>query len=197
MFAYVLSVFATIAHADAEQIAEALDLRLTYPSSLNSGRRVHVRHCAKARHGCRERLEAFAGYFVEAGTEYGVSPWLLAAIAVQESRLNPHAEGHCGKVARCRGIMQIHERWRGAPQFIRSEKARARCSRSLGACQAEVVSFAASLLRRQIDRCGSTGSALTAYNTGRCGDPGKYARRILREQDHLRGLATKGESGTS
>ena len=188
-----LLVAMQLAADDEDRLAAALERRLTFPSSLKSGRPAHVGHCARAPEGCRVRAETFAAYFFDEGASAGVSPWLLAAVAVQESRLRPAAEGSCGKWT-CRGIMQIHERWRGAPPYIRSERTRGRCNREVGACQRPVVSFAADLLKTQIERCGSTAAGLGAYNTGRCGRGAKYARRIDRELMNLRELARETEA---
>ncbi len=170
------------------QLDDALALRLTFPASLQAGKPAFIGHCARAPSGCRRRVEIFAEYFFYVGEETGMSPWLLAAVAVHESRLNPAAEGPCGKWA-CRGIMQIHERWRGAPPYIKSAKARKRCSRQIGACQEPVVRFAANLLRSEIERCGSLEGGLGAYNTGRCGRGLRYARKVQLELEHLHELA--------
>ena len=131
-------------------------------------------HCGSA---CGPRVEAFASYFVRAGDVYNIDPWLLASIALVESKLDPWAEGRCGK-HKCRGIMQVHPANRGVPKFARSEKLRKRCKKLPGACQEEIVMYAAKLLQWTTKTCGSLSAGLGAYNTGKCGRGKKYVTKV-------------------
>jgi hypothetical protein len=175
---------------DAALLADALDRRLTYPYSLRVGRPRHVKHCRLGPSGCRARVEAFARLFVAAGKESGVSPWLLAAMAMKESGLNPFAEGSGGE----RGVLQLHPKRKDARhlEFVRSEKYRDRCRKKVGACQAEVVNLAAGILRRAIEACGDTAGGLRMYNSGRCDGATSYDRRVeaelLRLYEHAQGV---------
>lgn len=165
---------------DVDLLARSLELRLTYPSSLRAGRKpYHLWHCRKAPEGCVARVRAFAGYFVAAGRETGVSPWLLAAMALRESGLHPFASGGVGEV----GILQLHPKRKDTRRlrFLTDTKYRERCRRLVGACQAELILTAARALSRAIDRCGTTLRALRAYNTGRCNGTTTYPVRVSQE----------------
>jgi hypothetical protein len=178
---------------DADLLARTLDLRLTYPSSLRARRPYHVWHCRKAPQGCRERVRAFARMFVAAGRETGVSPWLLAAMAMRESGLHPFAVGP-GKE---RGILQIHPARKDGQKlrFLTDERYRERCRREVGACQAEIVELAASVLRRAIETCGGeVARGLNAYNAGRCHSTNGYARRVSSELAKLYRFAEQAEA---
>jgi soluble lytic murein transglycosylase-like protein len=88
----------------AEQLAKALRASV----DVASGRQP-VQHCRGGVRDwtrCDARLEAFAAAFVASGRRHGVPPEVLAAIAVGESGLNPHAVGAAGEI----GIMQLHPR---------------------------------------------------------------------------------------
>jgi len=161
---------------DTALLADALMQRLTYPSSLARGKPYQVAHCRRAPQGCRARIDAFAALFVDVGRRYGVSPWLLAAMAVRESALNPFAVGRGGE----HGILQLHPRRRDARRlrFVTDERYRDRCRRVVGACQREVVDLAARILRRAIEQCGSPARGLAQYNSGRCDSATSYPRRV-------------------
>lgn len=169
---------------DAKALADALDRRLTYPYSLRVGRPRHIWHCRNAPSGCRARVEAFAHLFVNAGKQTGVSPWLLAAMAMKESGLNPLAEGKGGE----RGILQIHPRRKEASGLAIFKDGK-RCKKDPDPCQEEVVMLAAQILRDAIERCGSTAGGLRAYNSGRCNGATSYDRRVERELLRLYALA--------
>lgn len=177
---------------DVDVLADALDLRLTYPYSLEVGRPRHVGHCRRAPQGCRERVRAFARMFVASGRRTGVSPWLLAAMALRESGLHPWASGGAGEL----GILQIHPRRRDARglRLLRDERYREQCHREVGACQAEVVDLAADVLRRAIEQCGDVERGLAAYNSGRCDSGSSYPRRVSSELAKLYRLAEIDEA---
>jgi hypothetical protein len=122
--------------------------------------------------------------FVQSGRKTGVSPWLLAAMAIRESALNPYAEGKGGE----RGILQIHPKRRDARKlrWMRDPAYREHCKRKLGACQAEIVDHAAAILRRAIQKCGGdTAQGLAMYNAGRCNAATSYPYRVHGELGRL------------
>lgn len=191
----IAALFAPVepARFDEAALARALERRLTYPASLAAGRPYQVQHCRRAPRGCRERLEAFAGMFVRAGRETGVSPWLLAAMGMSETALNPFAEGEAGE----RGILQIHPARRDGRKlrFLRDARYRERCKREVGACQDEVVSLAAAILARAIGKCGDTEAGLRMYNSGRCNGRTSYPHRVSKELARLYEYATTQRQG--
>lgn len=170
---------------DASVIAleRALDRRMTV---WRTDRRVvYVRHCRTARGGCPSRVNAFARMIGAASEEHTIDPFLLAAVAVRESGMNPLAAGAIGE----RGIVQLHPRGVGARiRFVQSESYRRHCARQPGVCQDEVLEAGARLLARTIDRCGTVRDALGAYNRGECGET-DYSTRVMNERQHLLRLA--------
>ena len=167
-------------------LVRALDERLTVWTAP-SGRRVYVSHCrhGNGSRGCRARIVAFARLLMQSAIEFAVDPFLLAAMAVRESGLDPFATGAAGE----RGIVQLHPRGVGsAVRFVQSESYRRRCRASDDACQHEIVRTGAGLLSRSMARCETLGEALGMYNSGRCSETA-YARRVLRERLHLLRLA--------
>jgi hypothetical protein len=168
-------------------IIRALQDRMTVWRS--DSRVVFVRHCRDAVGGCRARVGTFARMMADAADAHGLDPFLLAAVAVRESGMNPLAAGAAGE----RGIVQLHPRGPGRRvEFVQSEHYRARCARRPDVCQTEVLEAGAALLSRAIGRCGGVREALGAYNRGTCGET-DYARRVMRERQRLLRLA-KGES---
>src|SRR6185312_13748780 len=106
-----------------------------------------------------------AKYLTDAGEQYGLDSWLLAAMAFRESGLNPFAVGTRGE----KGILQLHPKNRHAKnlRFMQDEAYRARCQHQAGACQREMVEQAAEMLASSINKCGgSVEQALGMYNTG-------------------------------
>lgn len=165
------------------QLSQAMRARIAV-SYTKTGRTIPAYHCRHAPEGCETRLSTFAQYLVEAGTQHGIDPWLMAAMAFKESGFNPFALGSLGEL----GILQINPGRRDAKQvrFIRDEWYRRRCRKEPGACQREVVDHAAQLLKRSLNRCESdVKDALGLYNTGRCGGNDRYAKRILEERQEL------------
>lgn len=174
---------------EAISVARALDERMTVWRRPD-GRRVYVEHCRRGRVDCRERLVAIAAVLARSGRAHGVDPFLLAAVAMRESGLNPFAEGGVGE----RGIVQLHPRGAGSRvRFVRSGSHRRRCERRPDACQDEVLDAGANLLSRALRRCGNVEEALGAYNTGVC-QVTSYSRRVLEERQRLLRLA-KGFDG--
>lgn len=175
-----------------DALFRAMSLRLTFPSSLRANKPVRVGHCRKAAGGCDARLEEFARYFVLAGHEFGVDPWILAAMAFRESGYNPYAVGSAGEL----GLLQIHPRNRHARslEWHRDPKHRERCQSEPGACQFEIVKAAASMLSNAIESCGSLESGLAAYQSGTCKRESSYSARVLATRRHLLELGCPGTS---
>jgi len=173
------------AASTAVALARALDERLTVWH--RGKRRVHVGHCRSARGGCRARLVAFALLITEVGFREGVDPFLLAAMAIRESGMNPFAEGGAGE----RGLVQLHPRGVGSRvRFVQNERHRQRCERRDGACQDEVLEAGARLIAAAVQTCGSVVEGLGRYNSGHCQETG-YGRRVLRERERLLELAKR------
>lgn len=168
----------------AYKLGQAMRVRIAVSYNQKSGKTIPAYHCRHAPEGCESRLSTFATYLVEAGSHYGVDPWVLAAMAFKESGFNPFALGSLGEM----GILQINPERRDAVnvRFIRDEWYRRRCRKEPGACQREVVHHAAQLFSRALERCGrDLKDALGMYNTGRCGGNVSYTKRILAERDEL------------
>jgi hypothetical protein len=165
-------------------LARAIDARLTVWRTP-SGKPIHVRHCRRVEGGCRRRLAIFARWMTEAAREQGVDPFLLAAIAMRESGLNPAAEGAAGE----RGIVQLHPQGVGyRVRFVRSDPYHAHCLREFGACQDEVLDAGAKLIGDAVRGCGGLAEGLGAYNSGVCA-ANDYADRVLEERARLIALA--------
>lgn len=190
----ITSAWLSVARSQPAMLRDALDDVALLKSAMRArislghdkqGNDVLIYHCRKARGGCDQRLSEFARYLVDAGQAYGIDPWVMAAMALKESGLNPFAQGARGEL----GILQIHPKRRDARQvrFIRDDYYRMRCHREAGACQREVVRHAAHVLARSLELCGGNlRDALGAYNTGRCGGSRIYAKRVLLEVDEMR-----------
>lgn len=177
----------TATDASIVALERALDRRMTVWRTDN--RVVYVRHCRTAHGGCPNRVSTFARLIGSASHEHTIDPFLLAAVAVRESGMNPLAAGAAGE----RGIVQLHPRGPGARvRFVQSEAYRRYCERQPGVCQDEVLHAGARLLSRSIDRCGGVREALGAYNRGACGET-DYSRRVMEERQRLLRLA-KNES---
>jgi hypothetical protein len=173
------------------ELARALDARLTVWKT-EGGRVIHARHCRSVRQGCRARIVTFAQWMVEVADDNRIDPFLLAAMAMRESGLDPFAEGGVGEL----GLIQLHPRGVGrGVKFVRSEAYRRHCRATPGACQREVLEAGARLVARCIEQCGGVAAGLGAYNSGHCGE-NAYARRVLREQERLVGLARPSGDAT-
>jgi hypothetical protein len=171
-----------------QALERALEGRMTVWRT--SARTIYVRHCRDAREGCEERLGTFARMIGDAAERHTLDPFLLAAVAVRESALDPEAAGAAGE----RGIVQLHPRGSGARvRYVRSESYRRSCARRPGACQEEVLDVGARLLARNIERCGGVREALGAYNRGECGET-DYARGVMSERQRLLRLVKQPEA---
>jgi len=169
--------------ATVTALTRALDRRMTVWRS--GSRSVYVSHCRAVRGGCPERTAAFAQLIGDVAQTHAVDPFLLAAIAIRESGLDPTAAGAAGE----RGIVQLHPRGSGSRvRYVRSEAYRRRCRSRPDACQREVLEAGAALLSRGIVRCGGVREALGAYNRGTCGET-RYTTRVMNERQRLLRLA--------
>lgn len=154
-------------------LEEALYRVMLVPSSVTHGQPYAWKHCRDAPGGCDKRVRLFAQYFRDVGWQYGVDHWLIAAMAVKESGLNPWASGGAREI----GILQMHPGRRDT-RSLAQYRMHARCKASPGACQWEVVHTAVGVLRRSFEICGTTTLALGMYNSGRCRESG-YAIRVF------------------
>ncbi|MGF1464869.1 MAG: transglycosylase SLT domain-containing protein [Sandaracinaceae bacterium] len=181
--------------APTDHTLEALNLALRRRMTVRAretGPSIYVAHCRNARGGCLRRVATFSHIISGAARRQRIDPFLLAAVAVRESGLDPTATGAAGE----RGLIQLHPRGAAgrSVRFVRSETFRQGCARSDDACQQEVIEAGAHLLSRSIERCGGVPEGLGAYNRGVCG-PTDYSRRVLRERQRLLRLA-KGDART-
>jgi soluble lytic murein transglycosylase-like protein len=174
--------------ASPEGLADAFADWLTV-STRASGERVYAAHCRRFREGCEERIGALAELMVQEAHAHDLDPFLVGAVAVKESGLDPTAVGPRGSV----GIMQLNPRGVGAGlRFTRQPDYRQQCARlRVAACQEPIVERGVRHLAQWIDQCGELVPALAGYNSGECREPSGYARRVLRIRDDLRARAAK------
>jgi membrane-bound lytic murein transglycosylase MltF len=127
----------------------------------------------------------FSRWIAEIAREHGIDAFVLAAMAVRESGLDPFARGAAGEY----GLIQLHPRGVGRRvQFVQSEAFRQRCRRQLGACQRVILQIGARYLSEAVSQCGSLEAGLGAYNRGVCGST-RYATLVLDERAALLELA--------
>ena len=155
-------------HAEPETIRQALLTRVRIGKT-------YIIHCRRDPRGCPERVNEIATLLVKAADRYGLDVWLLAAIAIRESGLNPEARGAMGEL----GLMQLH------PYSHHGMKAKMVCKRAPSDCTRTVIFEAAKHLRECVDTCGQIVYALGRYNSGICQD-NAYARRVMREREALK-----------
>lgn len=171
-------------HSTTRALSRAFSERLTIWQRPD-GRRVYASHCRMARDGCPARISAYARLITGLAREFDVDPFLVGAIVVRESGLNPFAEGTAGE----RGIVQLHPGGVGhRVRFVRNDAYRRRCRRATDGCQAEVLREGVQLIANSMRRCGDVEQALGMYNSGRCRVTG-YSRRVLAERTRLIELA--------
>lgn len=168
---------------EAPLLQAAMEARISLGRD-RAGRMVPIGHCRYAREGCERRLAEFTNYIIHASQTYRLDTWLMTAMALKESGLNPFARGPVGEL----GILQINPQRRDAKQlrFMQDPAYRENCKSTPGACQREIVDHAAQVLTEALQMCdGDLARALGAYNTGRCGGNDDYVERVLRERDDL------------
>ena len=175
--------------ATALSVARAFDERMTIWKAPD-GRRTYASHCRSAPGGCRVRIALYARLIARMSRVQDVDPFLVAAIVLRESGLNPFAEGSVGE----RGIVQLHPRGVGSNvEFVQSERYRRSCRATADACQEEVLRVGIELLANSIRRCGGIEQGLGMYNGGTCQST-SYSRRVLSERSRLLELAKRGVS---
>jgi hypothetical protein len=166
-------------------LARAFEARLTV-HTRRDGTRVLARRCREGPVPCRARLAAFAALIHETARRHGLDPYLLAALAVRESGLDPAALGR----RREAGLVQLHPRGAGRDvRYVQDAGYRERCQSEVDACQGPVLERGASTLARAIEECGGLVAGLGAYASGRCTTGARHPRRVLEERDRLRELA--------
>ena len=106
-----------VREAVSAALERAFDARLTIWTRPD-GARVHAYHCRSAAGGCRARIHHYAERIAEFSSEEQVDPFLVAAIVLRESGLNPFAEGTAGE----RGIVQLHPEGRRSRRRLRAER---------------------------------------------------------------------------
>ena len=124
---------------------------------------LYVRHMREAPGGAEARAMALSRRFHEAARP-GVSPLLLAAVAYRESGFKRDAIGKGRTKDRC--VMGLNPR-------------NAANRAALRGTESDCIHRGATILARELRRCGSISSALGAYNSGRCNGAPLYARRVL------------------
>jgi hypothetical protein len=167
------------------ELSRAFEKRLTVWTKRD-GTPVLAPHCRNAPVDCRARLETFASLLSSVADEHDLDPWMLAAIAVRESMLDPSAVGARGEA----GIVQLHPRGvgRGMPYVVDADY-RDACQERVDACQGPVVARGAEALADAIARCGGVRAGLGRYASGRCDADYRYVDRVFDERDRLRALA--------
>jgi len=172
-----------VADEMALRVGRALSRRLTV-WTRRGGAATYVSHCRRAVDGCPARVAAISRYISEVAQGHAIDPFVLAAMAIRESGLDPFVQGAAGEW----GIVQLHPRGVGGRvRFVRSEAYRNRCRRIAGACQREILEVGATHLTDAIERCSGLSEGLGAYNRGVCGETA-YSRRVLRERTRLLAL---------
>ena len=173
-------------HPSAIAMARALDQRLTIGVSPE-GRVVHVQHCRTSQVGCRTRIAALSKVITDVSNVHGIDPFLTAAIAIRETRLNPMAIGPVGE----RGIVQLHPEYIGRTvPFVYDDDYRNSCLSHPEACQSEVLDAGLGLFRWAVNKCRRVEEGLGWYNSGHC-IKNIYTRGVLRERRRLLRLAKR------
>jgi len=154
-----------------DQMVAAVLRQLTFCKRRLDGHSVLLGSCA--RHDCENRINLFVGYIIEAGEKYNLNPWMLAAMAYNESRFNPFAVG----IVHERGIFQMNPASKRGKKtrFVQDAVYRRSCKNIPGNCQEDLVNLAAEHIRSAIDKCGGSWvGGLSMYNGGTCGIRAKY-----------------------
>lgn len=140
-----------------------------------AGEPAYVHHCRLQPGGCPVFVTNVTLHAAAAADAWDLDPALLLAVAFVESGLRPGLEGAAGE----RGLWQLHPRGAG-------KRALRMCHP--GAPQTYCDAFvAAQELHRGLEACGSVRGALRYYNTGHCGEPGRYGDRIESALEALHG----------
>jgi hypothetical protein len=166
---------------EAEEIAIALRRKLQLPYESPDQTHPYVAHCRNARGGCEARTLRFARLFVDLAGDHQIDPYLIAAIAMRETALNPRVVGDAGE----RGVMQVHP---GRREAARARRVCARNRQSANVCEAAYVVAGVEILAGVLTRCPRVEDAIGAYHSGRCGGGGDaYIRAVLELRAELGG----------
>src|SRR6476620_4523939 len=84
-----------IGPTEAPLLQAAMEARISLARNRD-GRLVPIGHCRYARVGCERRLAEFSDYIIDAARNYRLDTWLMTAMALKESGLNPFARGSIG-----------------------------------------------------------------------------------------------------
>jgi soluble lytic murein transglycosylase-like protein len=127
---------------------------------------------------------AFDPLIAQAAVQHGLDPFVLRALLVVESRLDPVARNRRSGAL---GLAQLTPGGRAAVARLRAARGlpgRFTAADALDPCQA--VFAAAEVLAHQVARCGSLARGLEAYNTGACSRraPG-FVRTVLRRAGYV------------
>lgn len=141
----------------------------------------YVAHCRRAREGCEERINRYAGYILASSNRHNVDPWLVAALAWHETRWHPNAVGPVGEF----GLIQLH------PRSPWGREARKLCRHtSKMDCEALTVDIGVRTLAASIKTCGNVAEGLGRYNTGKC-VVNKYSKKVRRYKKDFTKSLTK------
>lgn len=173
---------------------EAMDIAAMPRYDYEHGKHTHWKRCKSAQvpgdtgiDRCHRRLRELASAFVDAGDEYGIDPWILAAVAWKETRWNTWAQGGISEA----GVMQLAGKAKRHPDgklltFYADPKA---CRRVPDECQREVVFRAAGIIAKRRDQCGSLEGGLFFFNNGHaCTHKNGYGPKVLDIAKRLRAL---------
>lgn len=166
-------------------ISRAFVARLTVWTRPD-GTRVLSRRCREGPVDCEARLRTFARLIVTTARRHELDPYLLAALAMRESGLNPATLGARGEA----GIVQLHPRGAGRDmRYVNDSGYRDACQSQLDACQGPVLERGATYLAQAIRDCGGLEAGLGKYASGHCTTRGVHPQRVLEERQQLRRLA--------
>ena len=132
----------------------------------------------------RQACAPYAGHIEAAEKVNKLRRHTLTALLYSESRCRPDAESKKG----ARGLGQHTRSGAAAVGRIQQDKGDPKPWFSYARTLDPVASIraAADLLAFGLELCGGLAEAIRMYNTGRCGPPSTFARRVLRLADWLR-----------
>ena len=169
----------------AGALARAFEARLTVWTRPD-GTRVLTRRCRNGPVPCRQRIAAFAEQIRDVAARYDLDPFLLGALAMSESGLDPSALGPHGEA----GLVQLHPRGAGrGVRYVQDADYRRGCQERVGACQGPVLERGARTLAEAVRDCHGLLAGLGAYATGHCTREVRQAHRVLEERERLRELS--------
>lgn len=159
---------------------------------------LYAKYCRDNLELCKQNIDEYSRYIIKYSSEFGIDPWLSAAVAGHESLWNAYTVGSKGE----KGIFQLlpYAKWGKQSHFVQSRDYRKLCRTVPGHCQEIDSGLAIDLLSKSKDTCKSIPGALAMYNTGKCKKTNKtYIATVLRKQKDLKennvliGWCTGGE----